>query len=690
MTTRKRIRDDEEWNENSSEDIAKTKKKKNGKKKQPVSDEEAIQLFFNMFQQDTEDKTPIDKIKKKISKALIPKETKDKLYKKLEIEGGNEKTISWFNEFLNIPFGKYSSPKIDLTKSKKEEVKIFFKNVMEKLDKCVGGLTHVKEEIINYVAQSVTNKKPLPRILALQGVAGVGKCLHPDTPVMLYSGKIVKASLIKVGDQLMGDDSQPRNVLSVCCGKDPMYKISQTNGDTYIVNEPHILSLKDDNKNVVDICLKDYIGKNLNYKGFKTAVNWVSKKVIFNPYLMGYWLNGGSIYQEDKSFDSYLKAMGLHKEKYIPEDYLFNDKENRLQLVAGFVDASCYTSGKYVLDIPDERLLKDFRFLLHSLSMDYTEEDNKMVLRGEVYNIPVVKRDRLREENGNTTISDISIEYIGEGDYCGFEIDGNRRFLLGDFTVTHNTKIAREGISDALNTPLHTFSMGGAKDSSHFTGFSFTYQGSKCGAISQGLMDSGVMNPVFVIDEIDKISETDQGEEIQNLLIHLTDPLQNHDFKDKYFDPFPIDLSRVYWILIFNDIKKISPILKDRMHIVKIPSPNSVEKLNIVKNYIIKEVSKSNNMTSKDFEISDEAIKKIIKEFSTDKEGMRNVKRCIETILLKINTLKLLGSSSKDIGLSFCLDDISLPIKVTESNLTKFLEFKKDDDEDIYKYLMYM
>jgi len=244
---------------------------------------------------------------------------------------------------------------------------------------------------------------------------------------------------------------------------------------------------------------------------------------------------------------------------------------------------------------------------------------------------------------------------------------------------------------------MQTFSMGGIKDSSHFVGFDYTYQNSKYGAICQSLIDSGVMNPVIFLDELDKISERYEGDEIKNLLIHMTDPVQNHEFKDKYFDGFNIDLSRVIFIFAFNDIERVNPILRDRLHIIKIANPSDKDKIVIARQYLIDEILKNLSISRDDFKITDEAMMEIVKKYSDKHSGIRSVKDCLRTILLKINTLKLLGKSTiKKIGLSFDVDKVdkvdktnySFPIIIDERNIGIFLQSKEPSDE---KYLsMYM
>jgi ATP-dependent Lon protease len=287
---------------------------------------------------------------------------------------------------------------------------------------------------------------------------------------------------------------------------------------------------------------------------------------------------------------------------------------------------------------------------------------------------------------GLQTVKEEIVNYVAQ---CITTSNPSPRILaLHGVAGTGKTKIIREGISKSLNRPMQTFSMGGVKDSQHFVGFDYTYQHSKHGLITQGMLDSKVMNPIFFFDELDKISRGHEGEEIENLLIHMTDPVQNHDFKDKYIGEIPIDLSKVIFIFAFNNIENINPILLDRLHIVNIPTPSVEDKLIIAKNYLIDELLKNIGLNNSDFIITDEALKYIIQKYSSD--GVRPLKRCIETVLLKINTIKLLGKNIKDVKISFKLKDYNLPIKVDEEVVKIFLKSHETGKEELKNPYMYM
>lgn len=332
--------------------------------------------------------------------------------------------------------------------------------------------------------------------LLFHGSSGTGKCLAPETPVIMYDGSIREAQHVKAGDLLMGDDNTPRTVINTTTGRDTMYRIVQENGDDYIVNSEHILSLKlsppfiqrwddaekryrliwfedfvpkeksftvpDENPtrekalealetykgliesvankrgDICDVSVKDYLRKSpewrSSFKGFKSGriTCWTRKAVPIDPYVFGHQL-------------------GLHK--CIPDDYKINDEETRLQLLAGFVDAGDH--NRFAMDNcfefceKSKTLFNDIVFIARSLGYEVSVAkvvDEAEQQRAIVYG-PCLSKDPPPYE--------IQVEEVGTGKYNGFEIDGNRRFLLGDFTVTHNTSTivacARELYGDKMD-----------------------------------------------------------------------------------------------------------------------------------------------------------------------------------------------------------------------------------------------
>ena len=131
------------------------------------------------------------------------------------------------------------------------------------------------------------------------------------------------------------------------------------------------------------------------------------------------------------------------------------------------------------------------------------------------------------------------------------------------------TTLIEKGFAKALGRPFATIPLGGVQDGSFLEGHGYTYEGSRWGQIVNVLMNSKCMNPIIYMDELDKVSKTAKGDEINNLLIHLIDPSQNHHFRDKYFTDMDIDLSQVIFIFSYNDRDAINPVLMDRITSLK-------------------------------------------------------------------------------------------------------------------------
>jgi ATP-dependent Lon protease len=249
------------------------------------------------------------------------------------------------------------------------------------------------------------------------------------------------------------------------------------------------------------------------------------------------------------------------------------------------------------------------------------------------------------------------------------------------------TSFAKNGIASALNRPFMFFSLGGASDISHYTGYSFTYEGSTWGRIVDSIINAKCMNPVLYFDELDKISGTPHGEEIVSMLIHLTDRSQNSQFHDRYFAGMDFDLSKCLFIFSYNDEKKISPILKDRMITIQCSGYNDKEKKIIIANYIWKEVLERAGISSGQLSASEEAADYIIKEYSNGEEGMRSMIRIVEAVVARINLLRMsdLETAQK---YKFYLP-VSLPMCLTVDNVKKLLSDCLPKEPETWR-LMYM
>ena len=247
------------------------------------------------------------------------------------------------------------------------------------------------------------------------------------------------------------------------------------------------------------------------------------------------------------------------------------------------------------------------------------------------------------------------------------------------------TTLVKEGISKVLNRPFHFVALGGASDSAYFDGHCYTYEGSHWGRIVQILQESKCMNPIIYFDELDKISDTTKGDEITHMLTHLTDPSQNSLFQDNYFPGVNLDLSKALFIFSYNDESKINKILKDRMYVIHTKGFKTEDKIKISNDYLIPEIFRTFAFDTKEIIFTDDILKTIIEKYTHGEEGVRNLKRCIETIVSKINIHIL---SLGDSGLSFKLDGVFLPFTLNETHVEILL--KSDNSNDKPPFGMYL
>jgi replicative DNA helicase len=379
-------------------------------------------------------------------------------------------------------------------------------------------------------------------LVVITGKPGAGKCHGKGTKILMYDGSIKHVEDIIVGDKLMGDDSRPRNVLSLARGIDKLYKIIPLrSGENFIVNQEHILVLKK-NKHInnritidgirkhvsykiiknqeTEISVKDYLQRSKFFKHynklFKIGVKFKETKVVIDPYFIGLWLADGSSanvgittpdkeivkylysyakslnlkvtkqiinygknktstyslvrekkfkptnksylggYGNVKSLTSYLRKLNLINNKHIPNIYKINSRDNRLKLLAGLLDGDgYYNKNCYEIVSKYKTLTQDIIYLCRSLgiSCNCTIKHNKKYNRdyfrigiyGDLEEIPVLlsrKKAHKSAQRRDSLRTGFSIKSLGVGEYFGFTLDGNGRYLLGDFTVTHNTTMA--------------------------------------------------------------------------------------------------------------------------------------------------------------------------------------------------------------------------------------------------------
>lgn len=202
-------------------------------------------------------------------------------------------------------------------------------------------------------------------------------------------------------------------------------------------------------------------------------------------------------------------------------------------------------------------------------------------------------------------------------------------------------------LSQVLGLPMKVISLGGIKDSSFFLGHGYVYVESGPGKIIQNIIDSKIANPIMYFDELDKVSETDNGKDIYSFLSYLTDNTQNNEFTDHYFYGMKFDLSRVFFVFTFNDITKVDKILLDRLNVVHVSTPTNEEIVTILEKHCLPEII-TNIGLRKPLVFDNSQLKLIHSKFNhtinlSVSSGIREYYRILEKVILEINKDILLG-----------------------------------------------
>jgi len=197
-------------------------------------------------------------------------------------------------------------------------------------------------------------------------------------------------------------------------------------------------------------------------------------------------------------------------------------------------------------------------------------------------------------------------------------------------------------IADALGRPLVRIALGGLEDVSELRGHRRTYIGSMPGRLVQGLITAKSMDPVIVLDEIDKVGRSNRGDPT-SVLLEILDPEQNKEYRDHYLN-FDIDLSKAIFIATANDVGQIPAPLRDRMEFISVNSYTPNEKLEIAKQYLIPQELKKHALKEEEFEISDKALKLLIDEY-TREPGVRGLRRKVAGIMRKIASKRLVDET---------------------------------------------
>jgi DNA-binding transcriptional regulator WhiA len=344
-----------------------------------------------------------------------------------------------------------------------------------------------------------------------------GKCMAKGTEVVMWDGSTKKVEDITVEDRLLTPDSKSVGVVSLTSGVDRMYKVTprmkNQQDAAYTVNSSHILSLYNiKTKEIEDISIYQYLSCSSkdNYRGIRVSAEFPKRDVFAEPYFLGLWLGDGdardvritnvdqevisylqdyasrlgmSLSRYSQSYKSassyaivsslgapknkgfrinrlreYMESLHLFDNKHIPDQYLFNSYESRLQLLAGLIDSDGSLDKhqiRYEISCSNDIMAPQIVYLARSLGFQVTLSkrtttcngkafhSNRIVIYGDISKIPVriSRKKTATKPKRNPLLYRIDIEEIGIGEYYGFTLDNEeKRFLLNDFTITHNSQ----------------------------------------------------------------------------------------------------------------------------------------------------------------------------------------------------------------------------------------------------------
>jgi ATP-dependent Lon protease len=229
-----------------------------------------------------------------------------------------------------------------------------------------------------------------------------------------------------------------------------------------------------------------------------------------------------------------------------------------------------------------------------------------------------------------------------------------------------------QSIAKATNRKFVRMSLGGVRDEAEIRGHRRTYIGSMPGRIIQNLTKVGSKNPLFVLDEIDKMSMDFRGDP-SSALLEVLDPEQNHTFNDHYLE-VDVDLSEVMWIATANSLN-IPPALADRMEVIRIPGYTEDEKLNIAQRYLVPKQLKGNGLRASELQISEGALRDTIRYY-TRESGVRNLEREISRICRKV-VKELSLAAAKGARKGKPAAERKRAIQVNSKNLDAYLGVRK-------------
>lgn len=344
--------------------------------------------------------------------------------------------------------------------------------------------------------------------------------------------------------------------------------------------------------------------------------------------------------KDDKTAD--VERFRARMEKLNPPDQVserFEDEIEKLQVLE---------QGS-----PEYGVTRNYLDWLTQVPWGQTSEDH--------FDLAEARRILDRDHDGLDDVKNRIVEFLAEGTFKG-EVSGSILLLVGPPGVG-KTSIGHS-VADALGRKFYRFSVGGMRDEAEIKGHRRTYIGAMPGKFVQALKDCKVSNPVIMLDEIDKIGASFQGDPASALLETL-DPEQNREFLDHYLD-VRMDLSKVLFICTANQLDTIPRPLLDRMDVIRLSGYIAEEKLAIAKHFLIPRLLKRVGLLKKQLNISDAAVKQVIEGYARE-AGVRNLEKMLHKIIRK--------------GIVRLLEDPEKPVKVGVADLGTYLgqpSFRKE------------
>ena len=197
------------------------------------------------------------------------------------------------------------------------------------------------------------------------------------------------------------------------------------------------------------------------------------------------------------------------------------------------------------------------------------------------------------------------------------------------------TSLIKDGLAAIMGRPFSFIALGGALDSSYLLGHAYTYEGSCQGRLADALVSANCKNPVILFDELDKCSTTPKGEEIVNALLHVTDGTQNSAIRDRYLAGLDVDVSQALLIFSFNDEKKVSPVLLDRLQVVPTDEFSTADQVKIVRSYLLPKVLVEHGLPASYLRISTDGCKEAV-ECYRKTGGVRLLRSALEQVVAKV------------------------------------------------------